>query len=71
MKKLPKCCTDAIANAESELQDAIQKAQDHYDDHSDKWKETEKGEDYSAWLDHLQEALDILQGLEPAPGGEA
>lgn len=67
MKKLSKKATNAIAEAEAALCEAVEIAQEYYDERTDKWRESEAGENYSAWLDSLQMAVDTLQELEPQP----
>lgn len=67
MKKLSKKATNAIAEAEAWLCEAVEIAQEYYDERTDKWRESEAGENYSAWLDSLQMAVDTLQELEPQP----
>jgi len=53
-----------IAQAHRLLSEALVEMQDYHDDRSQEWQDSSKAEDLLAKLEHLQETVDQLQGIE-------
>ncbi|HLK59182.1 MAG TPA: hypothetical protein VKU00_21650 [Chthonomonadaceae bacterium] len=53
-----------IAQAHLLLSEAVVEMQDYHDDRSEPWQESTKAQDLLAKLEHLQETMDQLQGIE-------
>jgi hypothetical protein len=53
-----------IAQAHLLLSEAVVEMQDYHDDRSQEWQDSSKAEDLLAKLEHLQETMDQLQGIE-------
>ena len=75
MKKISKAGLEALTNGKDVLSDSIivmkeklgneiDKANEYFDERSEKWQESEKGESYQSWIDAMQEKLDSLDSLE-------
>ena len=54
---------DMLMQAERTLLCVQEKMQDKYDDATERWQESEKGEEYSNLLDLLNSSIDSLQEL--------
>ncbi len=70
MKKLPSTLMERIENLRADLEKTIKQATQHFEERSESWQSSSKGDDYSAWLDHLQEVHDVLQDMQSQPGEE-
>ena len=68
MKKLSKATAVAIATLVDELSADLERAQEYFDERSEKWQESEAGEDYQAWIERLEEIEDALNDVPEAPG---
>jgi hypothetical protein len=53
-----------IAQAHRLLSEALVEMQDYHDDRSQEWQDSSKAEYLLAKLEHLQETVDQLQGIE-------
>ncbi len=57
---------DALSSAQMELADIVQEREDYYSEKSEKWQESEKGDEYQGYTDQLQEIADGLEYAEEA-----
>ena len=53
-----------IAQAHLLLSGAVVGMQNYHDERSQEWQDSSKAEDLLARLEHLQETMDQLQGIE-------
>jgi len=53
-----------IEQAHLLISEAVVEMQSYHDDRSEQWQESAKAEDLLAKLEHLQETMDQLQGIE-------
>ena len=53
-----------IAQAHLLLSEAVIEMQNYHDDRSEQWQDSAKAQDLLAKLEHLQETMDQLQGIE-------
>lgn len=58
---------DAIDAANEFMQDAANEAQEHYDNRSEKWQDSDAGNALTAWIDTWGEELQNLDIDEPEP----
>ena len=60
--------TIALVNGlRDRLNDETQEHRDAYDDRSDSWRESEKGEAVDTWLAMLDEVIDTLEDVPEKP----
>ena len=63
MNKTQKKRVESISYAISDLEALVEELQEQFDNRSEGWQESEKGETAQSNLDALQEYLDELQGI--------
>lgn len=67
MKHLRKETVTTIEAAISAIEDDITDAQQWFAERSEAWQDSDKGQDYQAWLERLEEALDHLREIPETP----
>jgi hypothetical protein len=67
MKKLNKELTTKLDDLRGELDAAWQKAQDYFDEKSEKWRDSEYGFAYAAWMEQILELCNALKNLPYSP----
>jgi len=53
-----------IAQAHLLLCEAVTEMQNYHDDRSEQWQESARAQDLLAKLEHLQQTMDQLEGIE-------
>ncbi len=53
----------AVAQAEEEFSDMVAEVNVYYDERSDEWRESEKGDAYQSAIGSLEDILDTIQQL--------
>lgn len=56
--------SDAITAMKEVLEKTIDRAQEYFDERSEKWQESEKGNAYQSWIDAMEEKLEALDSIE-------
>ena len=64
MKKRINKILDTLMTAQSQLADLIEEREEIYSNRSEKWQESDKGDEYQGYTDQLQEIADGLEYAE-------
>ena len=66
MKKRINKILDTLADAQMELADIIEEREEIFENRSEKWQESEKGDEYQGYTEQLQEIANSLEYAEEA-----
>ncbi len=56
---------EAIAQASEFKEEVYSEAQEYYDERSEKWQESDKGQSYQEWIDEWEADLDEIEVEQP------